>query len=69
MNRNALKKFATWARNHLREGVTAKAARLGVTPKGIEEPQFVAGGMTVAGFTFDARTAELYKSLRATKKP
>lgn len=29
----ALKRFATWASNHLREQVTAKAAHLAVTPR------------------------------------
>ena len=64
MNRNAIKKFATWARSHLREQVKAKAARYGVTPTVIEAPQFVSGGMTVAGFTYDAHTAALYRELR-----
>jgi hypothetical protein len=63
MNRNAIKKFATWARTHLREGVTAKAARFGITTKGTETPQFVSGGMTVAGFTYDAQTTALYQQL------
>ena len=64
MNRNAVKKFATWARTHLREQVSAKAARFGVTAKGLETPQFVSGGMTVAGTTYGARTAALYAELR-----
>jgi hypothetical protein len=63
MNRNAIKKFATWARTHLREQVTAKAARYGITAKGAEAPQFVSGGMTVAGSTYDAQTTALYGQL------
>lgn len=64
MNRTNLKKFATWARNHLREQVAVKAARLGVSSKGVEEPQYVAGGMSVAGFTYDAPTTARYRELR-----
>ncbi len=64
MNRNAVKKFATWARSHLREQMEATASRYGLTRKGLEPPQFVAGGMTVAGSTYDAHTAALYRDLR-----
>ncbi len=63
MNRNAIKKFATWARMHLRVQVAAKAARYGITAKGTKTPQFVSGGMTVAGFTYDAHTTALYGQL------
>jgi hypothetical protein len=63
VNRNVIKKFATWARMHLREQITAKAARFGITAKGTETPQFISGGMTVAGFTYDAQTTALYQQL------
>lgn len=64
MTRSAVKKLAVWARQHLHEQVAVKAARYGIASKGIEEPQFVAGGMSVSGVTSDNRTAELYKALR-----
>jgi hypothetical protein len=65
MNRGALKRFAVWARKQLREQVAAKAARYDITTSGVEEPQFVTGGMSVAGFTYDANDAALYRELRS----
>lgn len=65
MDRSSVRVFAVWARTHLREQVTANAARFGITSKGITEPQYVSGGMTVAGFTHDGHETELYKELRA----
>ena len=64
MNRTAIKTFATWARQELRQQAAAKAARFGVTVKAVEEPQYVSGGMTVAGFTYNATATERYKGLR-----
>lgn len=66
MDTNAIKTFATWSRTHLRKQIEAKAARYGLTRTGIETPQFVSGGMTVAGTTYDKATAALYKQLQVT---
>lgn len=65
MDRSSVRVFAVWARAHLREQVAAKAARFGITAKGLVEPQYVSGGMSVAGFTHDGHETELYKELRA----
>lgn len=65
MDRGALKRFASWARTWLREQVRVKARALGLGAKELEEPIFVSGGMSVAGFTFDAHQAGLYKQVRA----
>ena len=64
MNRNAIKKFAVWARSNLREEVETNAARFGVTREAITEPQFVAGGMVIGATAFDQPTTALYRALR-----
>ena len=64
MNRNAIKKFAVWARSNLREAVETNAARFGVTREAITEPQFVAGGMVIGATAFDQPTTALYRALR-----
>lgn len=64
MNRNAIKTFATWARRHLREQVTARLDQFGITVKGIEEAKPVSGGLTVAGQVLDAEDAQRYQRLR-----
>lgn len=64
MNRNSIKIFAIWARRHLREQVTARAALYGITAKQLVEPTTVSGGLLVAGQTLDAREAKQYELLR-----
>src|SRR4028119_1456143 len=64
MNRNSVKTFAIWARRHLREQVTARAALYGITAKQLVEPTTVSGGLLVAGQTLDAREAKQYELLR-----
>ncbi|MEG4581604.1 hypothetical protein QUA71_18605 [Microcoleus sp. MON1_C5] len=64
MNRNSIKTFATWARRHLREQVTARAALYGISAKQLVEPTTVSGGLLVAGQTLDAREAKQYELLR-----
>ena len=39
MNKTAIKNFAIWARNKLRADIILKAGLLGITDKGIVEPQ------------------------------
>ncbi|MDZ7801880.1 MAG: BREX-1 system adenine-specific DNA-methyltransferase PglX [Trueperaceae bacterium] len=65
MDRGALKRFASWARLWLREQMRVKARALGLGAKELEEPSFVSGGMSVAGFTFGAHQAGLYRQVRA----
>ncbi|MDF0553364.1 BREX-1 system adenine-specific DNA-methyltransferase PglX [Kamptonema sp. UHCC 0994] len=64
MNRNSVKTLAIWARRHLREQVTARAALYGITAKQLVEPTTVSGGLLVAGQTLDAREAKQYELLR-----
>ncbi|MEZ2238078.1 BREX-1 system adenine-specific DNA-methyltransferase PglX [Microcoleus sp.] len=64
MNRNSIKTFAIWARRHLREQVTARAALYGITVKQLVEPTRVSGGLLVEGQTLDAREAKQYELLR-----
>ncbi|MEG4532369.1 BREX-1 system adenine-specific DNA-methyltransferase PglX [Microcoleus sp. D2_18a_D3] len=64
MNRNSIKTFAIWARRHLREQVTARAALYGITAKELVEPTTVSGGLLVAGQTLDAGEAKQYELLR-----
>ena len=66
MNRNAIKKFAVWARSTLREEVATNAARFGVTREAITEPQFVAGGMVIGATAFDQPTTALYRALQGS---
>ena len=64
MNRSAIKTFAVWARQHLRQQVTARLKYFGITAQAIEEPTLVAGGLLVAGQTLDAEDASAYQQLR-----
>jgi len=64
MNRNSVKTFAIWARRHLREQVTARAALYGITATQLVEPTMVSGGSLVAGQTLDAGEAKQYELLR-----
>ena len=64
MNRSDIKKFATWARKHLLEQMTAKATLYGITESAIATPEYVAGGMVLNGQTYNAETTNLYKALR-----
>jgi type II restriction/modification system DNA methylase subunit YeeA len=64
MNRNSIKTFAIWARRHLREQVTARAALYGITAKQLVEPTTVFGGLLVVGQTLDAGEAKQYELLR-----
>ncbi len=64
MNRNAIKKFAVWARKSLRDEVATNAARFGVTRSSVTEPHYVAGGMVIGAATFDQHTTALYRALR-----
>ena len=64
MNRSDIKKFATWARRHLLEQMTAKATLYGITESAIATPEYVAGGMVLNGQTYNAETTSLYKALR-----
>ena len=64
MNRSAIKTFAVWARQHLRQQVTARLKYFGITAQAIEEPMLVSGGLLVAGQTLDAEDASAYQQLR-----
>ena len=64
MNRSDIKKFATWARTHLLEQMTAKATLYGITESAIATPEYVTGGMVLNGQTYNAETTNLYKALR-----
>lgn len=64
MNRNAIKTFAVWARQHLRQQVTARLKYFGITAQAIEEPTLVSGGLLVAGQALDAEDASAYQQLR-----
>ena len=64
MNRSAIKTFAVWARQHLRQQVTARLKYFGITAQAIEEPTLVSGGLLVAGQTLDAEDASAYQQLR-----
>ncbi len=64
MNRNAIKTFATWARTHLLEQVTAKATQYGLDEDPIASPKLIPGGMILKGQTYDAETTRRYLHLR-----
>jgi hypothetical protein len=64
MNRTTVKNFANWARGYLKQQIAARAAQFGVTRKTIIEPQFVSGGLLVAGQILNTAEANQYQQLK-----
>jgi hypothetical protein len=67
MDKNAIKKFAVWARRKLIEDIQQKAFELGISEKEIKEPQFVSSdAMVIGDRTLNKIEMEQRKSLVST---